>query len=457
MSSSVVYKTVSCAERLLRIGRANVSATEQNSKTQQKVKEFGQSKPVFLDFWSFFCYTAWLIYWPIPMKNLIKKLVSFAVLGMVLLPAQFASASTILATDFGDSTGTLLENVANAESVDFSVDVDAEIRTADMDQPVKVHLDLNAVSSLAGNSRFDFGASATDQNGAFNESNGSVILTQDTVYFSDDGNEWYFAKQSGASDYPTAENTEEGITEAQDFLDDMFDRGIISYQLETVDFINKKPAVRYAYTVNTDRFVDYLVEKKLIPADEEDAARTYLAEHVTVGGSFWVNTIDMLPVMFTVNVNVQQSTTSYTTVGVSVLFKSFNEPVNITLPTNATDIADYRMSSTDEETIESLGEAVLAMDTDGDGLSNADEESVWYSNPLSSDTDGDGYADYTEVINGYDPNGSGKLDSDADGLTDYAEMTIHWSNRFDADSDNDGYNDGLEIANGYNPNGTGRW
>ena len=396
------------------------------------------------------------------MKNLIKKFVSFAVLGMVMLPAQFVHASAPLSADdiladFGDSTGTLLENVANAESVDFAVDVDVETRTEGMNQPVKVHLDLDGISSLAGNRRFDFGASATDHNGAFNESNGSVILTQDTVYFSDDGSEWYFAKQSGASDYPTAENTEEGIAEAQDFLDDMFDRGIISYQFETVDFINKKPTVRYAYTVNTDRFVDYLVEKKLIPADEEDAARTYLAEHVTVGGSFWVNTVDMLPVMFTMNVNVQQGTTSYTTIGVSVLFKSFNEPVNIALPTNATDIADYRMSSADEATIESLGNAASAMDTDGDGLTNDDEESVWRTNPLSKDTDGDGYADYTEVINGYDPNGPGKLDSDADGLTDYAEMTIHWSDRFDPDTDGDGYLDGNEIFHGYNPNGPGRW
>ena len=291
---------------------------------------------------------------------------------MVLFPAQFASASTILTADFGDSTGTLLENFANAESVDFSVDVDVETSNASMKQPVKVHLDLEGISSLTQNSQFNFGASATDQNGVFNESNGSVILTQDTVYFSQDGKDWYSAKQNGSTDYPTAENTQEGIAEAQDFLEDMLARGIISYRLETVDFMNKKPAVRHAYTVDTDRLVDYLVEKKLIPTSEEDAARSYLAEHVTIGGSFWVNTADMLPAMFTLNVNVQQSTTSYTTIGVSVLFKSFNEPVNITAPKHATDIKNYRMSSADEATIDSLGNVVSAMDTDGDGLMNDD-------------------------------------------------------------------------------------
>lgn len=402
------------------------------------------------------------------MKNLIKKLVSIAVLSVVLLPASFAQAATSLNADdllaglgstsqLSDSSTEILTNVANATSVDFSVDVDVETYASSMNQPVKVHLDLNGVSSETENSRFDVAAWMTDQNGAFNKGNASLILAKDTVYLSQDGNTWYFAKRSGSTELPTASDTEEGIAEMQSALQDMFDRGIVTYQYETVDFINKKPAVRYAYTIDTDNLVDYLVEKKMIASSDADAARTYLAEHVTIDGSFWIDTADMLPAMFTFNVHVQQSATSYTTVGISVLFKSFNQPTNIVLPTNATDIKDYHMSDDDEAAVENLGNAVSAMDTDGDGLTNADEESVWYSNPLSSDTDGDGYSDYTEVVNGYDPNGVGKLDSDGDGLTDYAEMTIHWTNRFDADSDNDGYNDGLEIANGYNPNGPGRW
>ncbi len=388
------------------------------------------------------------------MKNLIKKCVSILVLSVVLLPAQFASAATVLSSD---STSTLLKNVATAKSVDFSVDVDVETYTSSMNQPVKVHVDLDGVSSTTQNGRLNFAGSVTDQNGASNASNGSVILTQDTAYFSQDENIWYFTKFASSSNYPTAGETEEAVAQMQSYLQDMFNRGVVSYRLETVGFINSKPTVRYAYTVNTDRLVEYLVEKKLIPASEEDAARTYLAEHVTIGGSFWVDTVSMLPAMFTLNVNVQQSATSYTTVGVSVLFNSFNAPVNIAVPANAIDIKNYHMSNADEATVERLGDAMLAMDNDGDGLTNTDEESVWHSNPFSSDTDGDGYPDYTEVINGYNPNGVGKLDSDHDGLTDYAEMTIHWTNRFDSDSDNDSYPDGLEIANGYNPNGPGRW
>jgi Bacterial TSP3 repeat len=90
-------------------------------------------------------------------------------------------------------------------------------------------------------------------------------------------------------------------------------------------------------------------------------------------------------------------------------------------------------------------------------LSDIEEKKLWHTSTHNTDTDGDGYSDYTEVINGYNPKGFGKLDSDGDSLTDYAELTIHWTNRHDTDSDNDGYDDGTEIANGYNPNGTGKW
>jgi hypothetical protein len=50
-------------------------------------------------------------------------------------------------------------------------------------------------------------------------------------------------------------------------------------------------------------------------------------------------------------------------------------------------------------------------DTDGDGLTDGDEVNVWHTNPLIADTDGDGYSDGSEVQNGYNPNGPGKLPS----------------------------------------------
>lgn len=49
------------------------------------------------------------------------------------------------------------------------------------------------------------------------------------------------------------------------------------------------------------------------------------------------------------------------------------------------------------------------IDTDGDGLSDADEDR-YGTNPTRPDTDNDGYLDGEEVENGYNPLGSGKLE-----------------------------------------------
>jgi hypothetical protein len=47
------------------------------------------------------------------------------------------------------------------------------------------------------------------------------------------------------------------------------------------------------------------------------------------------------------------------------------------------------------------------------------------------------------------------LDSDQDGLTDAEELNIYQTNPLQADSDGDGYLDGDEVKAGYNPSGEG--
>jgi len=49
-------------------------------------------------------------------------------------------------------------------------------------------------------------------------------------------------------------------------------------------------------------------------------------------------------------------------------------------------------------------------DSDGDGLSDWDEENIFYTDVNNPDTDGDGYSDGQEVENGYNPLGEGKLE-----------------------------------------------
>jgi hypothetical protein len=386
-------------------------------------------------------------------KTFLKKLGVFAGIGLLVLPAPFVHASTVLPI----SGETLLRNIVTAKSVDFSMDVDMVTSSTGMKQPVKVYIDFDVASSAAQESRVDMGMWFTDQNGKENMFDGSVIFAKNAVYFSEDGQDWYVAEQQRVIDVPTAAEVEKEITQIQDVFEDMMRYGVVEYRLESVEFLNKKPVVQYTYTVNTDRFVDYLVSEKLIDADEATATRTKLQSTVTIGGSVWIDTMSDLPTMFTMHVHAQQNATSYTSVNVSVVFNSFNAPVNIDIPKNATNIDEYVIAKNDAEVMKNFGATLESMDNDGDGVTNHDEEMVWRTNPFSADTDGDGYVDNTEIVNGYNPNGSGKLDSDSDGLTDYTELTIHWTNRFDSDSDNDGYNDGLEIANGYNPNGPGRW
>lgn len=50
-----------------------------------------------------------------------------------------------------------------------------------------------------------------------------------------------------------------------------------------------------------------------------------------------------------------------------------------------------------------------AVDTDGDGLSDAVETGTYHTDPKNPDTDGDGYSDKVEIDGGYNPNGPGTL------------------------------------------------
>lgn len=382
---------------------------------------------------------------------MVKKLLVALVLGFTALPFQAAHALTWAA----EPTEEVIDNMLSAESVDFTVDLDVTMDNDHIDQPVAMHVNVGGVSDLERNSAFDIHFWSTDEDGAFQEAEGSVVVTEDAVYFSAGDDEWFFVEldASNADEGADAERTTEEYTA---FLQELLNEGVVEYRAEALAIVNRTVTLRYAYEVNNDRLVDYLVAKGVVPEDEAQDAKDTLGDVVTIGGSFWVDTVAMLPVMFTLNVNAQPSATSYTNVELSVLFNSFNGPVDIDVPTDAKSIEEYANDASGEVVMASIAATVSAIDTDGDGLTDEDEHTVWESNPLSDDTDSDGYPDATEVVNGYDPNGVGKLDADGDGLTDYSEMTVYETDRYDADSDNDGYNDGLEVMNGYNPNGPGR-
>lgn len=383
---------------------------------------------------------------------MLKKLFAISVLGTTILPIPAYAAVNIQ-----DAAGEILDNLANAESVDFAADIHFETSNDSLAQPRTIHVDIDGATDAARSSgSFDVHFWASGADGEFHEDRGSVVITPDNIYFAGSEDEWYFLQNGDADEHDVEEEIAAGTDEITAFMQEMLEHDVLTYRSEGDDVLNRTRTVRYAYEVDNDRLIDYLVESDIVPAEDANEVRDTFANNVTIGGKVWVDTSRMLPVMFTLNVNTTQSETSYTTLQFSILFKSINEDVEIEVPDNATSFEEYQSEET-EDVIASIEATFSDMDTDGDGLTNKEEDAIWNSNPLSDDSDGDGYPDRTEVINGYNPNGDGKLDSDNDGLTDYNEKTIHWSDPYDSDTDNDGYGDGLEIANGYDPNGPGRW
>jgi Pectate lyase superfamily protein/Bacterial TSP3 repeat len=85
-----------------------------------------------------------------------------------------------------------------------------------------------------------------------------------------------------------------------------------------------------------------------------------------------------------------------------------------------------------------------AADTDGDALADAQERTVYHTDPTRTDTDSDGISDGTEVAMWGDAWGT---DADGDGL----------SNLLDADADNDGVLDGAERQQGTDPGHVHLW
>jgi RHS repeat-associated protein len=67
---------------------------------------------------------------------------------------------------------------------------------------------------------------------------------------------------------------------------------------------------------------------------------------------------------------------------------------------------------------------------------------------LPPDTDGDGLTDAEEAVLGTDPRNP---DTDGDGLTDGAEVRVHRTDPLRADTDGDGASDGAEVAAGSDP------
>lgn len=100
-------------------------------------------------------------------------------------------------------------------------------------------------------------------------------------------------------------------------------------------------------------------------------------------------------------------------------------------------------------------EGSVCLDSDGDGLTDDDELSIYGTDPAAVDTDGDAYGDGEEVACGSNPldptSTCASADSDGDGLSDSDELGLYGTDPFNADTDADGFGDGEEVGCGSNP------
>lgn len=109
----------------------------------------------------------------------------------------------------------------------------------------------------------------------------------------------------------------------------------------------------------------------------------------------------------------------------------------------------YQLRHTVWETYEREGTlsvkvgAVDNYDSDGDLLTDIEENTIWGTDPFDADTDDDGLQDGEEVFDyGTNPNDP---DTDGDGLNDSTEVVDYGSDPTDSDTDDDGVNDGTEV------------
>ena len=123
----------------------------------------------------------------------------------------------------------------------------------------------------------------------------------------------------------------------------------------------------------------------------------------------------------------------------------------------------------DEDKFSCPADCPLISPVCGDGICQADEgsldcpadcqatpdEPVMPPEPANQplDTDGDGLSDAEETALGTNPQ---MADTDADGLTDREELRQYSTDPTSPDSDGDGYIDGEEVRAGYDTNGPGK-
>jgi len=239
--------------------------------------------------------------------------------------------------------------------------------------------------------------------------------------------------------------------------DVMFAKADLTLDKSTADTVaTPGGTVTYTLTVTNDGPSDTTTTlNDTLPADFASGTWTCVND-ATDAGAECATASGVMPLSLALTLNAAESVT-VTVVG------TLNDPLANPTVTNT---ASLTTTVYDPATADNSDFAVLPvdsdLDTDGDGLTDAEEIALGTS-PTNPDTDGDGYTDGEEA-NGVDdpstpavpagesdpldpchPNpNAGPCDQDNDGLTN-AQEALLGTDPTDADTDNDGLTDGEEV------------
>lgn len=103
---------------------------------------------------------------------------------------------------------------------------------------------------------------------------------------------------------------------------------------------------------------------------------------------------------------------------------------NTTIPTRTNQQVQGQVIDSDGDGLtdaeeQSLGTNTHALDTDNDGLTDKQEVKVYNSDPKKADTDGDSFTDGEEVKHFYNPNGAGKLINVNEAINSFSSTNVN--------------------------------
>ncbi len=212
--------------------------------------------------------------------------------------------------------------------------------------------------------------------------------------------------------------------------------------------INEVPTFHFSYVINLEEARKLVIEAREI-MDERKLNESEIAEIAKAlegsaqpSGELWIGKKDYMPYKMTFKtsrVNTFDGVTGTTVIDLTLFLSKFNEPVvvekpeaitfqeafgllmgSFEIPTSFTsdDLKIDNVKDGDGELLWGSDAATTVTgtsdfelsgpDADKDGLPDEMEE-LFGTDPKKADTDGDGFNDYSEIENGYNPLGAGKL------------------------------------------------